>query len=464
VQRFGDRPLPHPLVFELTNIKDRRITHCGVLEFSSDQSTAFLPKWMMLNMLLNEGDEISLKLKDLPTATALVLQPLKWTFTQIATPKIALEHALNTFTALTSGDRISIRINGKFHELSVIDVSPPTKQIGAKNAACVVNAHLEVDFLPPLEQEPESLQSVLLQLDEIKENEQAEKGTYRYYRVKTNDSNSAFQAEVNTRIGDPELVISTSTNKPDLGNCTWKSIGTGHSSSSNSSSSSSTSGSAAKSNGGGKRLITIGPQSLGYIVGWYYVGVYAYGCDAVYDIVLRETNPPNAAGIDGSSSIGGRAIPSGPSVGSLSSSDPNAKLCPNCQQYISQKSFSLHSAQCARMNIFCAQCNKPIRKSEQSIHAHCPIASCNIVLHPNELQKHVDLVHTSQPCPECGESIQPSHMIIHQKEECKLRPATCQYCHMEMAHRLVFEHQQSCGAQTIVSNNHNISQHCSHRL
>ena len=48
---------------------------------------------MMSNLDLEEGQEVQLKLKELPVATSLVLQPLKWTFSEIATPKIASEAA-----------------------------------------------------------------------------------------------------------------------------------------------------------------------------------------------------------------------------------------------------------------------------------------------------------------------------------------------------------------------------------
>ena len=46
VQRFGERPMPQPMTFEIQNVQSRRISHCGVLEFSADQVTAFLPKWV----------------------------------------------------------------------------------------------------------------------------------------------------------------------------------------------------------------------------------------------------------------------------------------------------------------------------------------------------------------------------------------------------------------------------------
>ena len=224
-----------------------------------------------------------------------------------------------SFTALTAGDTIRIRVSGHTHALTVVDVSPPTKSIGARNAACVVNAHLEVDFLPPLEAEPESAQAALLALEEVRSDERAEAGSYRYYRAKSTDANSAFQAEVIPKEGDPEIVISNSTNKPDMSNCSWKSVG---SAASASASSSSAAAAASSSSGGRPRSITISPHSLGFVgVGWYYVGVYAYGKqDAVYDIVLREVVPPATSAADGMKQT------TGSSVGSLSSSDPNAKL------------------------------------------------------------------------------------------------------------------------------------------
>lgn len=274
-------------------------------------------------------------------------------------PKIALEHALASFTALTAGDTIIISVHGRPHSLTVVDIKPDTRMVGQRNACCVVNAHLEVDFLPPLEQEPESEQALLLSLGEVRAGEACAAGCYRYYRVKTLDSGLAFQAEVTARSGDPELVVSTTTNKPALTDCTWKSI-----------SSLGTTGAASSHT----RTITVAPSSLGFVVGWYYVGVLAYGTDATFDVVLREVAPPEPEGA---------RAPAGPAVGSLSASDPNARKCDNCQQFISQKAHSLHTAQCARLNTYCAQCAKPIRKSDLPTHAHCP--TCNLVLHPADM-------------------------------------------------------------------------------
>ena len=46
----------YPMLFEVTNAKERKSTHCGVLEFVADEGVVYLPYWMMQNLLLGEGD------------------------------------------------------------------------------------------------------------------------------------------------------------------------------------------------------------------------------------------------------------------------------------------------------------------------------------------------------------------------------------------------------------------------
>jgi hypothetical protein len=422
MQRFGEKPMPYPMLFEIQNIKDRRISHVGVMEFSAEQSAAFLPLWVMANLDLKDGQEVQIRLRELQLATSLVLQPLKWDFGEIATPKLALEHALRSFTALTVGDTINIRVGTQTHSLIVQDIKPDGKRAaGQPNAACVVDAQIAVDFLPPLEAEPESQKPLELTLGVPMAGEAAS-GSYKYFRCKTLDSGLAVQIEVAGRKGDPEIVVSTQTNKPQMTECTWKSIGA-------------SSSSAPTGLPNGVKRVVVNPTSLGFVTGWYYVGVFAYKEDAEFDIVVREAAPVT---VDKG--------PQGSTVGSIASTDPNAKQCDTCHQWIGAKAFSLHTAQCARMNVFCHRCDKPIRKSEQAAHAHCEI--CNALMHPDAISKHVDLVHKSVACPDCSEPVEPSQMVLHKSSLCSMRPAHCKYCSMELAHRLLAEHESHCGAVT----------------
>jgi ubiquitin fusion degradation protein 1 len=43
------------MLFKLSNKKQNRTTHCGVLEFVADEGKIYIPYWMMQNLMLDEG-------------------------------------------------------------------------------------------------------------------------------------------------------------------------------------------------------------------------------------------------------------------------------------------------------------------------------------------------------------------------------------------------------------------------
>jgi ubiquitin fusion degradation protein 1 len=45
----------YPMLFKLSNKKQNRTTHCGVLEFVADEGKIYIPYWMMQNLMLDEG-------------------------------------------------------------------------------------------------------------------------------------------------------------------------------------------------------------------------------------------------------------------------------------------------------------------------------------------------------------------------------------------------------------------------
>lgn len=132
LRQFPDerRPMPQPLIFEVQNAREQTTSHCGVLEFTSPNAAAaqsamssalapssanttaaassqtptaavYCPVWKMQSLLLNDGDQVRLRLAHLPRARKLHLQPHSYAFTQLPTPKATMEHALRAFTALT---------------------------------------------------------------------------------------------------------------------------------------------------------------------------------------------------------------------------------------------------------------------------------------------------------------------------------------------------------------------------
>jgi ubiquitin fusion degradation protein 1 len=50
------------MLFKLSNKKQNRTTHCGVLEFVADEGKIYIPYWMMQNLMLDEGGLIQVLL------------------------------------------------------------------------------------------------------------------------------------------------------------------------------------------------------------------------------------------------------------------------------------------------------------------------------------------------------------------------------------------------------------------
>lgn len=41
----------YPMLFQITNVRENRASHCGVLEFSGTEGQVFLPYWVSCSVL-----------------------------------------------------------------------------------------------------------------------------------------------------------------------------------------------------------------------------------------------------------------------------------------------------------------------------------------------------------------------------------------------------------------------------
>ncbi|CAJ1918503.1 unnamed protein product [Cylindrotheca closterium] len=133
----------YPMLFRLTSDADNRTTHCGVLEFTAEEGTCYIPFWMMQNLLLEEGSVISVTNVSLPKASFVKLQPQSVDFLEISNPRAVLEHALRNFSCVTKGDVIQIPYNNKNFHFALKDVQP-------QDAACIIETDCNVDFDAPV--------------------------------------------------------------------------------------------------------------------------------------------------------------------------------------------------------------------------------------------------------------------------------------------------------------------------
>ncbi|CAJ2678879.1 unnamed protein product [Trifolium pratense] len=141
--------IEYPMLFELNNPSAERTTHCGVLEFTADEGIAYLPNWMMEDMLIEEGGIVSLKSTSLVKGKFVKFQPHSKDFLDITNPKVMLEKSLRSYSCLTTGRTIMIPYNDKKYYIDVVETKPTP-------AISIIETDCEVDFAPPLDyKEPE---------------------------------------------------------------------------------------------------------------------------------------------------------------------------------------------------------------------------------------------------------------------------------------------------------------------
>ncbi|XP_050437319.1 ubiquitin recognition factor in ER-associated degradation protein 1 [Adelges cooleyi] len=139
----------YPMLFKLSNKKNNRVTHCGVLEFIADEEKVYIPYWMMKNLLLDEGDMVQVESVSLEVATFSKFQPQNSEFLDITNPKAVLENCLRNFACLTTGDVIAIKYNQKIYEMCVLETKPGS-------AVSIIECDMNVEFAAPVGyQEPE---------------------------------------------------------------------------------------------------------------------------------------------------------------------------------------------------------------------------------------------------------------------------------------------------------------------
>ncbi|KAJ1563722.1 ubiquitin fusion degradation protein, partial [Nowakowskiella sp. JEL0078] len=138
--------IDYPMLFHLTNMNQTQSTHAGVLEFVAEEGRAYIPRWMMQTLLLEEGTLIRVSNTTLPLGTFVKIQPQHVDFLEISDPKAVLENSFRSFTTLTEGDIITIKYNDNYYDILVMETKPK----GKMNAISIIETDLEVDFAAPL--------------------------------------------------------------------------------------------------------------------------------------------------------------------------------------------------------------------------------------------------------------------------------------------------------------------------
>ncbi|KAL8549192.1 hypothetical protein ACS0TY_008152 [Phlomoides rotata] len=172
LERLAYLEIDFPILFELTNPSSGKVTHCGVLEFTADEGTIFLPAWMMEVMLIKEGDSGLVKYTSLSKGTYVKLQPHTMDFLDISSPKAVLERVLSSYSCLTTGGTIVLPYNDKKYYVNIVETKPSA-------AVCIIETDCEVEFAPPLDyKEPEKATNTWPEVDEESEKKKLKVGPF----------------------------------------------------------------------------------------------------------------------------------------------------------------------------------------------------------------------------------------------------------------------------------------------
>ncbi|MFH4973942.1 hypothetical protein AB6A40_000651 [Gnathostoma spinigerum] len=136
--------IEYPMMFKVSNerLDIPRSTHCGVQEFLAQEGCCYLPSWMMVQLLLKEGDSVHITYFSLPKATYAKFKPQSTDFLSISNPRAVLEVELRKFACLTKGDIIAVQYNDQVLEFLVMEVKPG-------NAVQIIECDMNVEFDAP---------------------------------------------------------------------------------------------------------------------------------------------------------------------------------------------------------------------------------------------------------------------------------------------------------------------------
>jgi len=160
LDRLTQLHIQYPMVFEISNPRFPKVSHCGVMEFCAEEGTCYLPYWMMQNLLLSEGDMIEFKSTSLPKATFVKIQPHTTDFLDISDPKAVLETSLRNYACLTKGDTVLIQYNERNYYIDIKEAKPGDAGVSVIETDCEVDFEAPKDYVEPPKTTPKPQESV----------------------------------------------------------------------------------------------------------------------------------------------------------------------------------------------------------------------------------------------------------------------------------------------------------------
>ncbi|ODQ63534.1 hypothetical protein NADFUDRAFT_84195 [Nadsonia fulvescens var. elongata DSM 6958] len=445
-QTSENLPLPHPLIFRITDPVTGHWTHVGVREFTAEPDRIHLPLAVLTNLHLadkyseascfNDVELVSLNIQlvDLPKGKRLKLQPLEASYDSLVKDyKALLEHKLRAqYTSLTEGDTLIIdagvdirssqgKNERRLLKFAVVEVEPHSNDgIGAIN---IIDTDINLEIVPLSEDKARqsSEQKTLIASQEVpiqditidsaitipvgsglrkfrfKLEEWINSQPITPYLVCKDDSSNL---EADTSQSQLYISIDEMTLADD--SFLW-------------------------STASGKQLI-ITPDNP-----------YLNDDRALALFILVK--PLSDNGISSAEYELGISQSMTVSTDYVQQSESRDEVeCENCHQSVPSRVIQLHSSFCARNNVRCEKgCGRVYLKSDGGIpanHWHCiecsTVDECIYGDTQASYAIHQKFMHQSTSC-QCGQSF--ANFVVaaqHRALECGLSLHICQFCHLSV--------------------------------
>eukprot|EP01135_Chromosphaera_perkinsii_P010197 Nk52_evm63s2039 gene=Nk52_evmTU63s2039 len=440
-----------------------QVLHCGVLDFSAEENTCIIPRWIMEQLGLKDAAYVSVKIaEDLPTAEFAALQVLDETFMEIEDAGACLESCVGpSYTAITADQTLVIYYQGRKFGFHVKELEP-------ERACSLLDAELAVDVIPPLgasaagrtsfrvgahhlgtgrsDEEPVIPVNLVMNTNGNGDAETAQEASEDKKFMRLNLGSSLYTF---SRIEIPAHALSYSghltlrirvTSQSKVGGGDYEGyIGTG----------------LIKTPSREMHMYRIGVDKMYDDVvemdvkdcTSFYLSLRMYGSpsavkgegvclvDVIADLIVSEDGNKKEGTTQlnkGDVSVGGENV-------------ENKVRCKNCTEWIPERTFALHSAYCERNNVLCEDCGMIVRVRDKASHWHCEECGRErqfngtsedkgkyLVFSTDPLfqAKHQEIMHSVYTCSLCPAAQFKGLLEIneHTQKVCPERKIECRYC------------------------------------
>ncbi|KAI1858136.1 hypothetical protein JX265_010804 [Neoarthrinium moseri] len=444
--------LPNPLMFRLVNGANGNVVHAGIREFSADEGEVALSPYLLealgiepgaassptngasspeqVDLAMDDapsGPSITVHAKQLPKGTYVRLRPLEAGYNPDDWKSLLERQLRESFTTLTNGAVLEVRgVKGETFRFLIDKFEP------GGDGICVVDTDLEVDIEALNEEQArETMRQIMTKSQKAPGaaggsslghdiniwkpvDGQVLAGDYVDYELSSWSRSRPLEVTLSGIEDDDavDLFVSPKSPRqraePRQSEHVFGCFG---------------------GSSDGAKSITILPTNV-EMEGAESILVSVHGYKGTGSECLEASPHPFTLRVK--STAGDTPAPM--EAKRPQQSSPDEEKCPNCGQWVPQRTMVLHENFCRRNNIACPKCATVFQKNstEWSEHWHCPHDEAFGSSRASEA-KHGEIYHTERQCPSCPfvtNSI--PDLARHRTSLCPGKIILCQFCHLEV--------------------------------